>query len=74
MNHEEISLADALIAYTYGSAYSNNAETKIGTLEENKYADIIVLDRNLFEIPTEEILDTRVLMTIMNGQIVFNRK
>lgn len=45
---------------------------KIGTLEENKYADIIILDSNLFSIPEEAILETKVLMTIMNGSVVYD--
>ena len=35
-----------------------------------KYADLIVLDRNLFRIPTEEISETKVLLTILGGTIV----
>nr|WP_042347062.1 amidohydrolase [Bacillus massiliigorillae] len=70
---ERISLSDALKAYTYGPAYGTFREKELGTLEAGKLADIIVLDRNLFEVPEKEILDAKVGLTIMNGNIVFER-
>jgi predicted amidohydrolase YtcJ len=70
---QSITLAEALKAYTYGSAYGTFRQDELGTLEVGKLADIVVLDRNLFEIPAEEIMDTRVQLTIADGNIVFNR-
>lgn len=70
---ERIILGEALKAYTVGSAYGSFRENELGTLEVGKLADIIVLDRNLFEIPEEELLDTKVKLTIMNGNIVFEK-
>jgi hypothetical protein len=49
---------------------ANNA----GSIEAGKAADMIVLDRNLFEIPVEDIGETRVLSTIFGGRIVYQRK
>ncbi|WP_035424254.1 amidohydrolase [Bacillus sp. UNC438CL73TsuS30] len=72
--HECITLADALKAYTYGSAFGTFREHELGTLEVGKLADIIVLDRNLFEVPAEEIPETRVELTIMNGTIAFQQE
>lgn len=46
---ERITMAEALRAYTYGSAYAMHAEDRIGTLACGKQADICVLDRNLFD-------------------------
>lgn len=71
---ERISLSDAIKAYTYGPAYGAFREKELGTLEVGKLADIIVLDRNLFEVPEKEILEAKVGMTIINGNIVFERK
>lgn len=68
---QKLTMFETLKAYTWGSAYALHMEDKIGTLEENKYADIIILDRNLFSIPEEAILETKVLMTIMNGSVVY---
>ena len=48
-------------------------EKENGSIEEGKYADMIVLDRNLFEIPVEDIVSTKVLFTIFEGKIVYAR-
>lgn len=70
---EKLSLYEVLRSYTYGSAYGVNREAELGTLEEGKFADIVVLDRNLFEVEYKEILESNVLMTIMDGNVVFER-
>ncbi|MBT2645460.1 amidohydrolase [Bacillus sp. ISL-34] len=69
--HERITLAEALKAYTIGSAYGTFREHELGTLEVGKLADIVVLDRDLFAVPLEEIPETKVKMTIMDGEIIF---
>lgn len=69
--HERLTLADALRAYTWGSAYGSFREHELGTLEIGKLADLIVLDRNLFAVPAEHILETQVQLTIVNGNIVY---
>ncbi len=68
---ERISLADALRAYTIGSAYGNFREHELGTLEAGKLADIVVLEQNLFAITPEQIRDTQVALTMMGGRIVY---
>ncbi|MED1951729.1 amidohydrolase [Brevibacillus centrosporus] len=70
--HERISLADALKAYTAGSAYGSFREQELGTLEVGKLADIVVLERNLFEVPAEEIPEVKVQVTIVDGKIVYD--
>lgn len=70
--HERITLAEALKAYTAGSAYGTFREHELGTLEVGKLADIAVLERNLFAIPAEEIPDTKVQLTIVDGKVVFD--
>ena len=67
---EKLTVAESIKAYTAGSAYQMYNEKITGTLEEGKYADIAVIDRNLFEIDPEEILDAKVVMTMLNGQII----
>ena len=56
--------------HTINSAYQMHQERDTGSLELGKYADLIVLDRNLFRIPTEEISETKVLLTMLGGTIV----
>lgn len=68
---EKITIEEALIAYTYGSAFSNNREKELGTLEPGKLADIIVIDKNLCSCKKEEILGAKVILTMMDGVVVF---
>jgi predicted amidohydrolase YtcJ len=69
---QKLSLAQSLHAYTYGSAYALHMEDKIGTLEAGKYADIAVIDKDLFSLPPEAILDSNVILTVMNGNVVYD--
>ncbi len=69
---ESIDLPAALRAMTLNGAYAVNRDTISGSLEQGKFADFIVLDRNLFDIPVSEISKTRVLRTVFEGTTVFN--
>ncbi|GGA88765.1 amidohydrolase [Ornithinibacillus halotolerans] len=71
-NGENISLSEALKAYTYGPAYGSFREHELGTLEVGKLADIIVLDRDLFSVPSEEIKDANVVFTMVDGKVVYH--
>lgn len=71
---QKISLAETLKAYTYGSAYVEGCEEDFGTLEPGKFADIIILDRNPFEIDVKDILNTQVEITIFDGKIVYEKQ
>jgi hypothetical protein len=68
---ERIDLPLALAAFTINAAYVNNSEGDTGSVEVGKYADLIVLDRNLFDIPPQEISEAGVLMTMIEGQVVY---
>lgn len=70
---QKISLEDAIRGYTFNGAYAEFSEGKKGTLEEGKYADIVVLGDNLFEISPVDISQTQVLMTIVGGEIVYKK-
>lgn len=67
---ERISLKDALLAYTAAPAYGSFREKELGTIEAGKLADIIVLDRNLFDVPYEEIKNANVVFTMVDGRVV----
>jgi predicted amidohydrolase YtcJ len=71
---EKISLEKAIEFYTLGSAYAEFQEDVKGSIREGKLADLVVLDKNLFEIPPREILDTKPYMTIVGGKIVYKAK
>lgn len=70
-NGEKLTLAEALKANTIGSAHVYGRSNELGTLEKGKLADVVVLDRDLFAVKEEEIKDTKVILTIMDGQVVF---
>jgi predicted amidohydrolase YtcJ len=63
--------AQVLRAATQGSAYELHAETRIGSLEVGKLADLIILDRNPLESAAEDIAHVRVLETIVGGRSVY---
>ena len=69
---EATDLTAAVRAVTIDSAYLMGYEDQVGSIEVGKVADLVVLDRNLFEIPPTSIGETRVLRTIFNGVEVFN--
>ncbi|WP_330294699.1 amidohydrolase [Streptomyces sp. NBC_00503] len=68
---QALTLSQALTAYTAGSAWVNHLDEVTGTVEEGKYADLVVLDRDPFAHPPMEIADTRVLRTYIDGELVF---
>ena len=68
---ERISVEQALRAYTGAAAYAAHWEADTGTIEEGKLADFTVLTENLFEIAPGEILKTKVLATIVGGEMVY---
>jgi len=70
---ERVDLATMIEAYTINGAYTMKLEDKQGSIEVGKRADLVVLDRNLFEIDPDEISDTNVTMTIFDGRTVFQR-
>jgi predicted amidohydrolase YtcJ len=56
--------------HTINSAYQMHREKDFGSIEAGKQADLIVLSQNLFEVPTERISETEVLLTVLGGTIV----
>jgi predicted amidohydrolase YtcJ len=70
---QKISVEEALRAYTSGAAYAEFAEGEKGSLERGKLADFVLIDRDLTRVQPETIRDARVMMTVVGGQVVFNR-
>jgi predicted amidohydrolase YtcJ len=68
---QAIDLATSLTAYTAGSAWVNHREHDTGTVEVGKLADLVVLDRDPFAGPAEQIGATRVLQTFVGGNRVY---
>jgi len=70
---EAISVMDTIRVYTWNGAYLGKDDDKLGSLELGKLADLIVLDRDILSIPQEEIKDIKVLTTIVDGKIVYEK-
>lgn len=70
---ERIGMAEALRAYTQGSAAAAGRRRELGTLEAGMLADVTVLDRDLLACAPEDIQKTRVLATFTGGRCVFER-
>lgn len=71
---EKLTVEQALRCYTANNAYAGFQENKLGILKEGMLADFVVLSNNLFTIAPEEIQNTKVLRTIVNGKEVFVAK
>ncbi|MDH4137338.1 MAG: amidohydrolase family protein, partial [Anaerolineae bacterium] len=70
---ERLTVAEAVQGYTLGAAYAVGLEDALGSITPGKLADMVVLSRDIFTIPPEEISDTQVDYTILDGQVVYHR-
>jgi predicted amidohydrolase YtcJ len=68
---ERISLADAIKGYTLNAAFAGHREKTEGSLEAGKLADLIVVSQNLFKVDPLKIRETKVLLTMVGGRIVY---
>lgn len=70
---QKLTVAEVLKGYTYGSAYGVGREDDLGTLEAGKFADLVVIDRDLFRAAPDEIRRAGVEMTIMDGKVRYSK-
>jgi predicted amidohydrolase YtcJ len=68
---ERLDLPTAIAGFTIGSAYANHLERETGSIEVGKQADLVVVDRNVFAHPTDEIAHARCLQTFVAGERVY---
>lgn len=71
---QNLSVEEAVYFYTMGSAYAEFQEDTKGSISVGKLADLVILSDDIFEINKEDIPKTRVLMTIVDGKIVYNER
>ena len=71
---EALTLKQALHLFTTCAAYTGGEEDIAGSLEEGRRADLVILDRPIDEIPLDEIKDLEVIMTILDGKIVYQKQ
>lgn len=68
---ERITLQETLRAYTSGGARAGFVESRVGTLEAGKDADLVVLSGNVFEMDANALVDVRVDMTVVEGEVAY---
>jgi predicted amidohydrolase YtcJ len=71
---EKLTREQALRLYTTHNAYILHEEKAKGSLEVGKLADLILIDRDVLTCPEDDIRSTRVLLTVMGGQVIYERK
>ena len=70
---EKLTMPEMIDMFTSGAAYAEHRENELGTLEAGKLADITVVDRNLLELEENpDIRDTKVLLTMVDGRVVYS--
>ena len=69
--NQRMTRAEALRAMTRGAAYAAHAEADLGTIAPGKLADLVVLSRDIMTVPPPEILETRVLRTVVGGRTAY---
>ena len=74
MPEERIGLRPMLDCWTVNGAYADFRERESGSLEDGKSANLAVLDKNIFDGPSHEIHRAKVILTMLEGRIVFQKK
>ena len=70
---QAVSVMDAIRAYTVNGAFLEGTEDEKGSLEPGKLADMVVLDKDILTVDPLDIINAKVLMTIVGGEVVYER-
>jgi len=70
---QKLSVAEAIWGYTMGAAIATGQQNNLGSLTPGKLADLIILNQDIFEIPPEQIHSTKVVMTVFDGEIIYQQ-
>jgi hypothetical protein len=71
---QKLTMAEAVTLFTKGAAFASFEESVKGSLEPGRLADLVLLGKDLFAIEPKEILTTEVLMTVLGGRVVYEKK
>ncbi len=71
---ERLTREQAVRLYTINNAYLNGEEKTKGSLEVGKCADLIMIDRDILTCPVNDVRDVRVLLTVVDGKVVYEKK
>ncbi len=70
---QRLTVAEAVWGFTMGPALASGREAELGSIAPGKLADLVVLDRDIFAIEPMEIAQTQVVMTVFDGQVVYQQ-
>jgi predicted amidohydrolase YtcJ len=68
---QKVTLEQAIRCYTYNGAYQLRMEDQIGSIAVGKKADLVVLEKDLFKIPADQIHSTKIVQTMMDGKVTY---
>ena len=74
MPAERLSREEMLKSFTWNAAYAAHSETDLGSLEVGKLADMVLLDKDIMTVEPKEILATHPIMTIVGGEVIYERQ
>jgi predicted amidohydrolase YtcJ len=71
---QKMTVDEAVRAFTFGSAYAEFQDHLKGTVEVGKLADLVILSEDIFTIEPPKIRDVHVLVTVVDGKVVYERQ
>jgi predicted amidohydrolase YtcJ len=74
VNRQSVTREEALIAHTRSNAAIVFQESNLGSIQNGKYADLLVLDRDYMTVPADQIKDIKPVITMVGGRIVYEKK
>lgn len=69
---ERIPMSELIKGFTETAVYQVRMGDKLGSVEEGKYADLVILNQNIYEVDPYELHNVKVCMTIMNGEVTYD--
>jgi predicted amidohydrolase YtcJ len=69
---QKLTVAEAVEAYTMGSAYAEFQENEKGSITPGKFGDMVLLNQNIFAVPPKQIRETKVVKTFVGGKLVWD--
>jgi predicted amidohydrolase YtcJ len=70
---QRLTVAEAVWGFTMGPALATGRQNELGSISPGKRADLVVLDRDIFVVEPEEIARAQVVMTVLDGEVVYRR-
>ncbi len=74
VNNQSVTREEALIAHTRSNAAIVFQESNLGSIQNGKYADLLVLDRDYLTVPADQIKDIKPVITMVGGKVVYEKK